>query len=82
MVHAVTDDRVLALPDFLERAAALAGVPGCAIHVRGRLPANRLLGLGDAVRTLTAAAGTALIIHDRLDLAMLCHADGAHLPGA
>lgn len=81
VVHAVTDERVLALPDVLERAAALASVPGCAIHLRGRLPADRLLHLGDAVRALTAAAGTALIIHDRLDVAVLCQADGVHLPG-
>jgi thiamine-phosphate diphosphorylase len=80
LIHAVTDDRVLALPDFLERAAALAGVPGCALHLRGRLPADRLLQLGDAVRRVTAATGCALIVHDRLDLAVLCEADGIHLP--
>jgi thiamine-phosphate pyrophosphorylase len=80
VVHAVTDDRVLALPDFLERAAAVALGPDCAIHLRGRLAAERLLDLADRLRTLTAATGARLLIHDRLDIAVLCGADGVHLP--
>ena len=82
MVHAVTDDRVLALPDFLERAAALALGPDCAIHLRGRLEGRRLLALADHLRRITAASGTRLLIHDRLDVAVLCGADGVHLPAA
>ena len=80
MVHAVTDDRVLALPDFLERAAAVALGPDCAIHLRGRLPAQRLLDLADRLRALTAATGARLLIHDRVDIAILSGADGVHLP--
>lgn len=80
-MHAVTDDRVLALPDVLERAAALAAGPGVAIQLRGRLPAARMLDLADRLREITSRTGTRLIIHDRLDLAMLCAADGVHLPG-
>jgi thiamine-phosphate diphosphorylase len=73
---------VLALPDFLERAAALAQGPECAIHVRGRLAADRLLLLADTLRRVTAETGTRLLIHDRLDIAVLCGADGVHLPAA
>jgi thiamine-phosphate pyrophosphorylase len=80
VVHAVTDDRVLALPDFLERAAALALGPAYAVHLRGRLGADPLLGLADALRGITAPSGTCLQIHDRLDIARLCGADGVHLP--
>lgn len=82
VVHAVTDDRVLALPDFLARAAALALGPECALHLRGRLAAEPLLGLADALRRITAASGTRLLIHDRLDVAVLSGADGVHLPSA
>lgn len=82
LVHAVTDDRVLALPDFLARAAAIATVPDCAIHLRGRLPGDRLLALADHLRALTAGSSTRLLIHDRLDVAVLSGADGLHLPAA
>jgi thiamine-phosphate diphosphorylase len=80
VVHAVTDDRVLALPDFLERAAALALGPDWAVHLRGRLPADHLLRLADQLRRLTAGSGTFLLVHDRLDIAILSGADGVHLP--
>jgi thiamine-phosphate pyrophosphorylase len=79
-LHAVTDDRVLRLPDFLDRARALALGPAVALHLRGTLPARELLGLADALRAITAATGTRLMVHDRVDLAGLCDADGVHLP--
>jgi len=81
-VHAVTDDRVLALPDFLSRAAALALGPEYAVHLRGSLEGRALLALADRLRVLTAATDTRLIVHDRLDVTRLCGADGAHLPAA
>jgi thiamine-phosphate diphosphorylase len=80
IVHAVTDDRVAALPDFLERARALAIGPDVAIHLRARMPGAPLLSLADSLRDLTASSGTHLIIHDRVDVARLCAADGVHLP--
>jgi len=79
-LHAVTDDRVLALPDVLDRARALALGPDVAIHLRGALSGRPLLALADALRALTAAAGALLIVNDRLDVARLCRADGLHLP--
>ncbi len=80
-LHAVTDDRVLRLPDFLERARAVSLGPEVGLHLRGTLPARTLLRLAGALRPITAATGTRLIIHDRVDLARLCDADGVHLPG-
>lgn len=80
-LHAVTDDRVLRLPDFLDRARAVSLGPEVALHLRGTLAARELLRLADALRPITAATGTRLIVHDRVDLARLCDADGVHLPG-
>jgi thiamine-phosphate pyrophosphorylase len=79
-VHAVTDDRVLGLPDFLDRARALALGPDIAIQLRGRLPGGPLLRLADRLRDLTSATGARLVIHDRPDVARLCGAHGVHLP--
>lgn len=82
LVHAVTDDRVLGLPDFLGRARAVGIGPEVAIHLRGRLDGGPLLALTDQVRALIAASGTRLLVHDRLDVALLAGADGLHLPAA
>lgn len=82
MIHAVTDNRVLALPDFLARARALALGPAFAIHLRGTLDGGRLLDLADRLRRLTAPSGTRFVIHDRLDVARIAGADGVHLPAA
>lgn len=80
LVYAVTDDRVLALGDFLERAGALAQGPDVALVLRARWPGGPLLRLADRLRALTATTGTRLLVHDRLDLAALARADGVHLP--
>jgi len=80
VVHAVTDDRVLALPDFLERAAALAQGSGCALHLRGRLTGRDCLRLAERLAPIAADAGSALLVHDRVDVARIVGAPGAHLP--
>jgi thiamine-phosphate pyrophosphorylase len=80
VVCAVTDDRVLALPDFLERARALALGPRTALVLRGTLPGGALLHLADRLREILAPSGTRLLIHDRLDVARLTGAAGVHLP--
>jgi len=81
LVFAVTDDRVLALPDFLERARAVALGPEVALVLRGRAPGGPLLRLADALVALAAASGTRVLVHDRLDVARLAGAAGVHLPG-
>jgi thiamine-phosphate pyrophosphorylase len=80
VVYAVTDDRVVATGDFLERARALAQGPQVAIVLRARRPGGPLLDLADRLRTISAASGTRLLVHDRLDVARLTRADGVHLP--
>lgn len=79
-LHAVTNDSVLALPDFLERVRAVARGPEVAVHVRGRLPGRRLLALAEALREITAQRGAQLFVNDRADVARLAGADGVHLP--
>ncbi len=79
-LHAVTNDRILKLPDLLDRAAALATGPDVAIHLRGTLPGDHLLELADDLRRITAATDTAFFVNDRADIARLAGADGLHLP--
>jgi thiamine-phosphate pyrophosphorylase len=80
VVCAVTDDRVLAHPDFLDRARAVALGPRTALVLRGTLPGGPLLHLADHLREILAPSGTRLLIHDRLDVARLTGAAGVHLP--
>jgi thiamine-phosphate pyrophosphorylase len=67
-------------------AQALAGAraaPGrVAVQLREKdLDARQLCELARALRTVTAAAGAALFINDRIDVALAAGADGVHLAG-
>jgi thiamine-phosphate diphosphorylase len=71
-LHAPTDDRVLARPDFLLRARALMAA-GATIHLRSRaLTARALLALAEQL--------PGCWINDRVDIARLSGAPGVHLP--
>lgn len=66
-------------------AAALAGLPAgaAAVQLRGKtLDGRRLLERALALRQVTRAHGAALLVNDRLDVALAAGADGVHLPGA
>jgi thiamine-phosphate pyrophosphorylase len=81
-LHLVTDDAVLARPDFTHDALAVLDIagPGVALHVRG--PATATVDLHTAGRKLSSRArsvGALLIINDRLDVALACDAGGVHL---
>jgi thiamine-phosphate pyrophosphorylase len=53
-----------------------------AVQLRERdLATRELLALGETLRRLTRAAGAALLINDRIDIALAVAADGVHLPG-
>ena len=51
------------------------------VQLRERdLDTRALLVLAQALRAATRAAGAALLINDRVDIALACDADGVHLP--
>lgn len=77
----VITDSALARPrsviDVVQRALA-AGAP--AIQVRDKSATSReLLALADAVLPAVRAHGALLFVNDRVDIAILAGADGAHL---
>lgn len=80
-VHAVTDARVLALPDFLDVARRVATMGArVAIHLRdrsatGRVLAEHALALRDALE----GTGAPLIVNARPDIAAGISADGVQL---
>ena len=80
---AITDLTRFSASELIERARALSAraAPGSvAVLLRdhGASVRERLL-VGRALRELTRAAGQALWVADRLDLALTLEADGAHL---
>jgi thiamine-phosphate pyrophosphorylase len=78
----VTSTEVLALPDLLTRAAALAR-PGVALHTRGPGMSGERLTIAAGWVTGAAHAGGAIsLVNDRVDVARIAGADGVHLPEA
>jgi thiazole tautomerase (transcriptional regulator TenI) len=78
-LHLVTDDRVLAQPDLIPRATALIERFGVtlALHVRGATTsASRLFEVADALVRLRPAA---VLLNDRVDLALAAGAAGVQL---
>lgn len=81
-LHVVTDDAVLASPRFVERATEVlrAGRDGLALHLRGPRTSGRALhGLACALVPVAREAGALLLVNDRLDVALVCGADGVQL---
>lgn len=72
-LHVVTDDDVLARPDAEDRMRALlrAGTGDVALHLRGhRTSAARLHALAAALMPVARSTGAALIVNDRVDIAL------------
>jgi thiamine-phosphate pyrophosphorylase len=84
VVHLITDRaRAADLPARV--AAAIAGLPPgrVAIHLREKdLGGRALLALARSLAAVCRAAGQALLVNDRLDVAVAAGADGVHLPAA
>ena len=81
-LHAVTDARILALPDLVERAARLAAGGGAAlaIHVRDHaLPARTLLAHARLLGAVARDAGALLVVNARADVARAAGAAGLQL---
>ncbi|MEW5928451.1 MAG: thiamine phosphate synthase [Gemmatimonadota bacterium] len=81
-LHAVTDDAVLARPDFPARARAVLarGGPDLALHLRGpRTGGRQLFGLAEALVAAARDGGALLVVNDRVDVALAAGADGVQL---
>jgi thiamine-phosphate pyrophosphorylase len=79
-IHAVTDTRVLADPDFFRKADEVAGTGAAAFHLRGHdLTGREFYDIALKLRALTRKAGVPLIVNDRLDVALAVDADFLHL---
>jgi thiamine-phosphate pyrophosphorylase len=78
-------DRTL-VPDLaraVERATRDLPRGAATVHLREKdLGGRALLDLARALRAATRAGGHALIVNDRLDVALAAGADGVHLPSA
>jgi len=71
-LHAVTDDRVAALPDLVRKATAMASVAGAdlAVHLRTRILGGRaFLERARAIGAALHPYGAWLVINDRADVA-------------
>jgi thiamine-phosphate diphosphorylase len=75
-VHVVTDDRVLARPDFQQRARLLAAAGPVALHLRSRTLTGR--GLLELTSSFLST-GAVVVVNDRADVAHLAGV-GVHLP--
>lgn len=81
-LHLVSDDRVVAWPDFLARAeaAARAGGERVAIHLRAHAHGGATLDrLARALRALCDQSGAGLWVNDRVDVALAARADGVQV---
>ncbi len=78
-LHAVADDRVLALNDYTKKVADIARQGNVALHVRSRSLGGR--DLSHLVsRTVGAARGAYVMVNDRADVALTSQVHGLHLP--
>ena len=80
-LHAITNDEVLALPDFYARASQVATMPATALHIRsGSLDGRRLTCLAASLQPSTESGS--VFVNDRADVASIVGATGLHLPAA
>ena len=84
VLHLITDRRLV--PSLAARLeAVLAGLPPgrVAVHLREKdLGGRDLLALARLLGAVCRAHGQALLVNDRLDVALAAGADGVHLPSA
>lgn len=84
VVHAVTTDAIALVPDFPDRARAVMRALGGrgALHLRAPLASGgRLYALAAALADDARASGCALVVNDRLDVALAADTDGVQLTG-
>ena len=82
-VYLVTDRTQTAGRPLLDVVSAALDGGIRAVQLRERdLPARQLLRVAEHMRALTWRYRAALLINDRVDIALACDADGVHLPAA
>ncbi len=78
----ITDE---ALPDekllHLVEGACNGGCRWIQLRLRNA-GGRRLLGIARSLRRITRVYSASLVVHDRIDIALACDADGVHLPAA
>ena len=80
-IYLVTDRRQTRQRPLVDTVEAALGAGVGAVQLRERgLTTRELLALAHQLREVTAHHGAALLINDRIDVAMACQADGVHLP--
>jgi thiamine-phosphate diphosphorylase len=82
VIHAVTTDEIVAAPDFADRARGVMRVLGArgAVHLRAPSLGGRALhALAASLAGDARASRCALVINDRLDVALAADADGVQL---
>jgi thiamine-phosphate pyrophosphorylase len=78
----ITDDAVLASPDFGDaaRAALAAGGKRLVLHLRGPATSGAtLFALASALVPVARRSGARLVVNDRIDVALAAGADGVQL---
>ncbi|MBM4111043.1 MAG: thiamine phosphate synthase [Phycisphaerae bacterium] len=78
-VCVIVTESMCTMPWLHVAKAALDGGADCLQLREKELDGGELLARGAALRELTRAAGASLVINDRIDVALACHADGVHL---
>lgn len=81
-LHIVTDDQLLQRPTFVPTALSVmeSGRGRIALHLRGPGTPGRVLhALSAALKAPAEAAGTVLLVNDRVDLVLVLDLPGAHL---
>ena len=83
-LHVVTDDAVVARPDFHEKALLVLemGGPDLALHLRApRTGGRRLFDLARALVPRAIDEDALLLVNDRVDVALAADTDGVQLGG-
>ncbi len=71
------------LPDTISRALEGAPKGSVAVMLREKdLPAKDLIRLVEIMADVTTAVEAPLLVNDRVDVALACHACGVHLPSS
>ncbi|HEU4452584.1 MAG TPA: thiamine phosphate synthase [Longimicrobium sp.] len=81
-LHVVTDDEVVARPDFLPNALRVMEIGGShlAFHLRApRTSGRRLYDLAATLLPRATGEGALLLVNDRIDVALAARADGVQL---